>query len=136
MQVYANTESPYMLAKGPKTVVSSSALKSQYSQTYSTTLSPLQMKYLNSPQYLAQNYNTIQSSQIYSKGSAFPGVKSTVSPPLKSSLVGAGSNAALISASQSSGSSSGAYLNNYSSASNHSPLIQPYKNLAIRNYSI
>ncbi|KAK6642277.1 hypothetical protein RUM44_014000 [Polyplax serrata] len=145
--VYSNTETPiFVTMKAPKHLVASTGQKQQFSQLHTTTLSPLQTKYLNSPQYLAQNYNTIQSSQLYSKGSLSSGIKSTVSPPLKGSLVHSGSSSSVVAAvpgsvsssggsSSSSSGSSGSY---YSPGSSHhvSFPAPAFKALPSRNYAV
>ncbi|KAL0267178.1 UNVERIFIED_CONTAM: hypothetical protein PYX00_009526 [Menopon gallinae] len=84
--VYPQSDQPtFVSLKAPQHLVASPGQQQQYLQsqiqTPSTTISPF--KYLNSPQYLAQNYNTIQSSHLLPKNSLSSGIKSTVSPPLK-----------------------------------------------------
>ena len=89
--MYSNTEPPtFVTVKAPQHLVASQGQQQQFlqSQPSVTTISPLQNKYLNSPQYLAQNYNTIQTSHLNPKSSFSSGIKSTVSPPLKLSNSG------------------------------------------------
>lgn len=67
-----------------KQSAASQGQQKQYLQAVNpvSTVSPLQSKYINSPQYLAQNYNTIPSTYLLPKA-AYSGVKATPAPSAK-----------------------------------------------------